>query len=109
MPFDDDLARRVRQQFAGRTGVTERGMFGGTAFFVDGNLCVGVIRDDLVARVGPERFAQAMVRAGTRPFAMTGRPMSGWVVVAPLGVPDDRTLAGWVADALEYVTTLPRQ
>ncbi len=109
MPFDDELARRVRETLAGRAGVTEKGMFGGTAFFVDGNLCVGVIRNDLVARVGPERFPEAVERIGTRPFAMTGRPMSGWVLVAPAGCPDDGALAGWVAEALEYVTTLPRQ
>jgi len=109
MPFDDELARRVREKLSGRPGVTEKGMFGGTAFFVDGNLCVGVIRNELVARVGPERFPQAVERIGTRPFAMTGRPMSGWVLVAPTGYPDDGALAGWVAEALEYVVTLPKQ
>ena len=108
MPFDVDLAHRVRQQLAATSGVSEKGMFGGTAFFVDGNLCVGVIRDDLVARVGPERFPEAVERAGTRLFTMTGRPMSGWVVVGPAGWPDDRALAGWIAEALEYVVTLPR-
>ena len=109
MPFDVDLARRVREQLAGKSGVSEREMFGGTAFLVHGNMCVGVIRDDLVARVGPERFPEAMERAGTRPFAMTGRPMTGWVMVAPAGCADDRALAGWIADAMEYVVTLPRK
>lgn len=108
MPFDVDLARRVRHQLAGRNDVTEKGMFGGTAFFVDGNLCVGVIRNDLVARVGPERFPEAMGRAGSRPFTMTGRPMSGWVMVGPAGWPDDRALAGWIAEALDYVVTLQK-
>lgn len=109
MPFDDDLAHRVRRQLAGRSGVTERPMFGGLSFLVSGNLCVGVIRDELVARVGPERFAEAVGRAGARPFDMTGRPMSGWVMVGPAGYPDDRALAGWVAEALEYVTSLPEK
>lgn len=109
MPFDEEVAGRLRSQLSGRTGVTERGMFGGTAFFVDGNLCVGVIRRDLVARVGPERFPEAVERPGARPFNLTGRPMSGWVMVAPAGYPDDRALAGWVEEALEYVQTLPSQ
>jgi len=108
MPFDEDLARRLREHLSDRSGVTERGMFGGTAFFVDGNLCVGVIRDELVARVGPERFSDAVGRAGSRPFDMAGRPMSGWVKVAPAGYADG-ALAGWVTEALEYVVTLPRQ
>ncbi len=108
MPFDEDLARRLREQLAGRTGVTEKAMFGGKAFFVDGNMCVGVIRDKLVARVGPERFSDAVERPGTRTFDLTGHPMSGWVMVGPAGCPDDRALAGWVAEALEYVSTLPK-
>src|SRR5262245_65684687 len=99
MPFDEDLARRLREQLGGRTGVTERPMFGGRAFFVDGKLCVGVIRDQLVARVGPERLSDAVRRPGTRPFDLTGQPMSGWVLVAPAGCPDDRALAGGVAGA----------
>lgn len=107
MPFDQDLARRLREQLSGRTGVTEKAMFGGTAFLLHGNLCVGVIRDSLVARVGPERFPDAIDRPGARPFDLTGRPMSGWVMVAPPGYPDDGALAGWVAEALEYVSTLP--
>jgi hypothetical protein len=107
MPFDEDLARRLREQLAGRTGVTERPMFGGKAFFVDGQMCVGVIRDKLVARVGPERFPEAMARPGARRFDLTGWPMSGWVMVGPAGLPDDRALAGWVAEALDYVLTLP--
>src|SRR5262245_54708852 len=109
MPFDQELARRVRVHLSSRSGVIEKGMFGGTAFFVDGNLCVGVIRHDLVARIGPERFPDAMERAGTRVFAMTGRPMSGWVMVAPIGCPDDGALASWIGEALEYVSTLPGQ
>jgi hypothetical protein len=109
MPFDEEVASRLRAQLVGRPGVTERGMFGGTAFFIDGNLCVGVIRHDLVARVGPERFSVAIERPGVRPFNLTGRPMSGWVMVAPSGYPDDRALAGWVDEALEYVQTLPKQ
>ena len=108
MPFDDDLARRVREQLAGREGVTEKEMFGGKAFFVDGNLCVGVIRMELVARVGPERYPDAVERLGARPFDLTGRPMSGWVLVGPMGYPDDRALASWVAESLEYVQTLPK-
>jgi hypothetical protein len=108
MPFDENLAQRLREQLAGRPGVTERDLFGGRAFLVDGNLCVGVIRMELVARVGPERYADAVERRGARPFDLTGHPMSGWVLVGPMGYPDDRTLAGWVTEALEYVQTLPR-
>ena len=109
MPFDEDLARRVRQKLTGTGGVTEKSMFGGMAFFVDGNLCMGVIREHLVARVGPERFSEALERPGVRPFDLTGRPMSGWVMVPPAAYPDETALSSWVAEALEYVVTLPKQ
>jgi hypothetical protein len=109
MPFDEGLARQVRDRLAGHESVSEKGMFGGLAFFVDGNLCVGVIRQNLVARVGPERSPAALERPGVRPFDLTGRPMSGWVMVAPMGYPDAGALAGWVQEALDYVLTLPRQ
>jgi hypothetical protein len=108
MPFDEGVARQLRERLAGRDGVTEKGMFGGLAFLVDGNLCVGVIRESLVARVGPERSPAALERPGVRPFDLTGKPMSGWVIVAPMGYPDPGALAGWVQESLEYVQTLPK-
>jgi hypothetical protein len=108
MPFDEDLARRVRQRLADTDGVTEHSMFGGKAFLLDGNLCVGVIRTDLVARVGPEQFVEAVERPGARPFDLTGRPMSGWVMVAPEGIGREESLTAWVSDSLAYVRTLPR-
>lgn len=109
MPFDEGIARQLRDRLAGQDSVTEKGMFGGLAFFVDGNLCVGVIRQNLVVRVGPERSPAALERPGVRPFDLTGRPMSGWLLVAPIGYSATGALAGWVEEALEYVQSLPRQ
>ena len=106
MAFDENLAARLRDALAGTAGVTEKSMFGGRAFLLDGNMLVGVVKDDLVARVGPEQFATAVIRTGARPFDMSGRPMSGWVVVAPEGCRTDDSLNGWIEEALVYVRSL---
>ncbi len=107
MAFDENLATRLRGALSGTSGVTEKSMFGGMAFLLDGNMLVGVVRDDLVARVGPEQFEAAVARPGARAFDLSGRPMSGWVMVAPEGCDADGSLNLWIAEALEYVRTLP--
>ena len=107
MAFDEGLAQRLREQLAGSGGVAERRMFGGLSFLVDGNLCVGVMGQELIARVGPEVTPGALERPGSRLFDFTGRPMKGWVTVAPDALEDDAALAGWVELALAYVRTLP--
>ena len=109
MAFDENLAARLRDALVGTTGVTEKAMFGGKAFLVDGNMLVGVIKNDLVARVGPERFEAAVAKDGVRPFDSSGRPMSGWVMVAPDGCQTDASLNAWIEEALEYVQTLPKK
>jgi TfoX/Sxy family transcriptional regulator of competence genes len=104
--FDEGLAQRVREQLDGVAPAREMQMFGGLAFLVAGNMCVGVIGEELIARVGPAAADGALARPGARPFDFTGRPMKGWVVVGTDGTDDDGSLAGWVADALAFVGTL---
>jgi len=109
MAFDANLAARLRDALTGTGGVTEKSMFGGKAFLLNGNMLVGVIQNDLVARIGPERFDAAVARRGVRPFDFSGRPMSGWVMVAAEGCSSDATLGEWVDEALDYVRTLPKK
>jgi len=109
MAFDEKLAARLRDALAGTDGVTEKAMFGGKAFLFDGNMLVGVIKNDLVARVGPERFEAAVARNGVRTFDFSGWPMSGWVMVAPDGCQTEASLRAWIEEALEYVQTLPKK
>jgi TfoX/Sxy family transcriptional regulator of competence genes len=106
MAFDEGLAQRLREQLEGTGGVAERRMFGGLSFLVDGNLCVGVMGDELIARIGPAATEAALGRPGSRRFDFTGRPMKGWVVVEP-GALEDDNLAAWVREALAFARTLP--
>ena len=107
MPYDDGLAHRVRESLEPRADTTEREMFGGLGFMVDGNMCVGVIEDSLVARVGPEAYDDARSEPHARPFDFTGREMRGWVFVDPPGLAEDEDLATWVERCLGFVETLP--
>lgn len=105
--FDDGLAHRIREQLGSRPDMTERKMFGGIAFMTSGNMLVGVIGDDLICRVGAEAMDDALAEPGTRVFDMTGRPMSGWVLVAGEAVAEDDDLAEWIDRADRFVETLP--
>ncbi|MGH9269025.1 MAG: TfoX/Sxy family protein [Acidimicrobiales bacterium] len=105
--FDEGLAQRIREHLTGRVNLVEKKMFGGLAFLVDGNMCVGVIGDELITRVGPAATDVAPARPGTRPFDFSGRPIKGWVTVTPDVLSDDSVLAAWVDEALGFVRTLP--
>ena len=107
MAYDEDLADRVREQLASEPAVAEKAMFGGLAFLLEGNMAVGISGDDLMVRVGPDASDDALARPHTRPFDMTGRPMKGWILVAPEGVAGERDLAAWVARGADFARSLP--
>jgi len=107
MAFDETLYRRIQGVLGDRTDVVDRKMFGGVCFPVGGNMATGIIGGDLIVRVGPDRFAEAMARPHTRVFDFTGRPMAGWVVVSPEGTGTDEALAEWVGMGVAFASTLP--
>ena len=107
MAFDEDLARRISECLGEFPGLAEKRMFGGLAFLQDGNMLVGVIGDDLIARVGPDATDGALTLPGTRAFDFTGRPMRGWVVVDGSVLDDHAALDEWIARAQVFVDTLP--
>ncbi|HKR98132.1 MAG TPA: TfoX/Sxy family protein [Candidatus Dormibacteraeota bacterium] len=107
MAYDEDLAMRIREVLADRTDLTERKMFGGIAFMVGGHIACGVIKENLMLRLGEEGADVALERPHTRVMDFTGRPSKGAVYVEPAGTADDAGLRGWIERALAYVSTLP--
>ena len=107
MAYDEKLAERMRRALAGKRKVTERQMFGGLAFLVDGKMFTGIIKTELMARVGPERYDDVLKESHVRPMDFTGRPMAGYVFVAPQGCRTSVTLERWIQWSLEYVSCLP--
>ena len=71
-------------------------MFGGIGFLLHGNLALAVWHEFLIVRVGAERYEQALARHFVQPFDLTGRPMTGWVMVEPDGLDVERDLREWV-------------
>ncbi len=106
MAYDEKLVERIRVLLKGRRGITEKKMFGGIAILLNGKMCCGVLKDDLVARVGTDGYATALAKPHVRPMDFTGRPMKGYVYVAPAAIRDKRSLKRWVDACLAHAATL---
>lgn len=107
MAFDLELAARVRTALTGRGGITEKRMFGGLAFLVDGKMFVGIRASSLMARVGTERHDDALALPHVRVMDFTGRPMKGYVYVDPPALRRPEDLSAWVTWCVEHVSRLP--
>jgi TfoX/Sxy family transcriptional regulator of competence genes len=105
--YDEGLADRVRDHLAAAPGLSEKRMFGGLAFLLDGNMTVGVHGDELIVRLSPEANEAALERPGARPFDITRRPMKGWVFVDPTALESDEALGDWIDEAVDFVRSLP--
>lgn len=109
MAYDLKLAERISQALAEVPGIVEKKMFGGVGYMLGGNMACGVSKDDLIVRVGPEKYQGALDEPHVSVFDMTGRPMSGWITVAPAGYADDRDLKRWVLMGVDFASTLPEK
>jgi len=107
MAFSETLAERIRQRLARRKNVEEKKMFGGVGFLLNANMLVGVWKDSLIVRLGPEEGDGALKEPHVREFDITGRPMKGWVLVGPEGIEDDDQLSAWIQRTVNFVGKLP--
>ena len=100
------FSRRCHEIAAPTTDVTEKKMFGGLSFLLGGKMCCGVVKDDLVVRVGPDRHDEAVAELNARPMDFTGRPMKGFVYIGPEGCGEDEALSKWVERGVEFASSL---
>ena len=107
MAYSATLAERIRKRLARRKNVEQKKMFGGIGFLLNGKMCVGVWKDSLIVRVGPEQYKDALREAFVSEFDITGRAMKGWVLVAKEGIEDDDQLQDWIQCAVKFVRKLP--
>jgi uncharacterized protein YdhG (YjbR/CyaY superfamily)/TfoX/Sxy family transcriptional regulator of competence genes len=107
MAFSEALAERIRQALARHKYVEEKKMFGGVGFLLHGNILVGVWKDSLIVRLGPDQAEEALLEPHVKEFDITGRPMKGWMLVEPEGVEDDEQLSAWIQRATKFVGRLP--
>ncbi len=107
MAYEEKLAERLRVLLAGEDGVSERKMFGGLAFLVDGKLAIAASRQGgILARVDPDDCEKLLAGPAVASMEMRGRPMTGWLTVAPAAIATKRQLAPWVRRCVAHARSL---
>lgn len=108
MAYDEELANRIRELVAKEEGLAEKRMFGGLAFLINGNMSVSASsQGGLLLRVDPADTDELVRNPHATRFEMRGRPMDGWLRVAPEGVQSKRELQQWVRRGVAYARSLP--
>ena len=108
MAYDEELADRIRSSIEDPDGVTERRMFGGLAFLVNGHMAVSASgQGGLLLRVDPAETDTVVREQGVTRFEMRGRAMDGWVRVDPSATRSEQELTRWVRVGLAYARSLP--
>jgi TfoX/Sxy family transcriptional regulator of competence genes len=107
MAYDEGLEQRVLEFLEERPGVVRKKMFGGVCFLIHGNMACGIIKDDLIVRVGPGGYEAYLKMPHTRKFDLTGKAMKGWVMVLPDGYATDEDLYEWIERGVRHALSLP--
>lgn len=107
MAYDEPTADRIRSLLKGRAGISERKMFGGLAFMLNGNMFCGVLKNDLVLRLGKDGAAAALKKPHTRAMDFTGMSIPSMIYLSPKGCKTDAALRAWVASSLAFAEALP--
>jgi TfoX/Sxy family transcriptional regulator of competence genes len=102
MAYNEELAERVRKELSDIRKVEEKKMMGGLTFMVNRKMCVGILNEDLMARIDPEVYEEALDKNGCREMDFTGRPMKGFVFVSPEGTKGKKDLSYWINLALAF-------
>jgi TfoX/Sxy family transcriptional regulator of competence genes len=108
MAYDEELAGRIRELVAGEQGLTEKKMFGGLAFLVNGNMSVAASGEGgLLVRVDPDESEGLVEKPGVETMVMRGRPMAGWLLVDAGAVRTKQQLGAWVRRGVGRARSLP--
>ncbi len=108
MPYDEELANRLREMLQGEAGLTEKRMFGGLAFLINGHMAVSASgKGGLLLRVDPAKTDSLVSEPHVGRFEMRGREMDGWLRVDAEAVATAKELRGWVRHGVTYARSLP--
>lgn len=102
MAFNEFLADRIRGSLKDNSSFEQKIMFGGICFLVDDKMCVGIIKDELMVRIDPDKENDFLKEKGCRPMDFAKRPMKGYLYVSPEGIDLDEDLDRWVKRCLEF-------
>src|SRR2546428_6436160 len=110
MTYSEAQAARVRKTLARHKDITEKQLFGGIAFLLGGNMCVGIHGDDLIVRIEPATTDAMLKEPGAKPFDLSGpRAMAGWLLAAPAGYRTDAALQNRGARGGGFPSSLPEK
>jgi len=103
MAYDDHLVDRIRLTLEQKNILfKQKEMMGGIAFMVDDKMCVGVVKNQMMARIDPELYEVSLQKKDCKPMDFTGRPMKGWVFIEPTGIDVEEDLNYWIQLALDF-------
>lgn len=102
MAYNQKIAARIRASLIDLPDIEEKEMMGGIAFLYHGKMCVGVVKDDLMCRIDPAVYDEALEKRGCRPMDFTNRPMKGWIFVDETGLKSKKDFDYWIGLALEF-------
>lgn len=108
MAYDESLAARIDARLAARgDSCASKKMFGGIAWMHREHMFIGIVKDELMVRVGPDAQDAALSRKGVRPMDFTGRPLKGYVYVESAAFRTSKQLDSWIGAGMDFVSTLP--
>ncbi len=107
MTEDEVLIDRIRPLLDGHAGFSEKKMFGGVCFLINGNMCLGTWKGSLIVRLGKDKHGETLARPHTQPANITDRVMKGWALVEPAGIKSERELENWVGEAAAFAASIP--
>ena len=102
MAYDEKLNDRVREAMSTFDNVEEKQMFGGTCYMLNDKMCVGVVGDELMCRIGPDAYEAALERPGCREMVFTGKPMIGYVFVSEEGMKPKKDFDDWIDRCIAF-------
>jgi TfoX/Sxy family transcriptional regulator of competence genes len=102
MAFNEKLSDRIREALVNIPKVEEKDMFGGKCFMINGKMCVGVVKDEMMCRIDPAEDEKALEMPGCRPMDFTGRPMKGYVFVSNEEMKSKKMFDHWINLCLNF-------
>ena len=102
MAYDERLAERIRLALSNRRNVEEKKMMGGLTFMVNGKMCVGIFRDELLCRIDPGIYDESLTKKGCHTMEFGGRRMKGFVLVNSEGIKSKKDFDYWINLSLDY-------
>lgn len=102
MAYNENLANRIRKSLEYLPNIEEKMMFGGVCFMLNGKMCIGVTKDEMMCRIDPEVYQTALQRNGCREMVFTGKPMKGYVFVSEDGMESSSDFDYWIQQCVEF-------